>query len=465
MMTDLRYLFYPRGIAVVGVSRDPSKIGSRILKNLIEYGYQGRIYPVNPHADEIMGLKAYPSISSIDGPVDVVVVSVPAKSVPDVIDDAGKAGAKFAVVIASGFKEVGNVELEEEVVRRAHRYGMRVLGPNIFGYVYTPSKINATFGPRDIIPGNVAFISQSGALGIALMGTTILEGIGISAIVSIGNKADLEDADFLEFFENDPNTSVILLYIEGVKDGKRFIEVASRVSMKKPIIAIKSGRTEAGARAAASHTGSLAGGPAIWEAALKQSGILFAKSVEEAFDWVKALSWNPLPAGSDLVIITNGGGAGVQATDTLAENGIALSKPPQDLVEELKKFLPPFASLANPIDLTGMAVEEWYYKSVVAALRNPDVHALTVLYCQTAVTDPVKVAQSIVDAVRDSGIRKPMTVAMIGGVESYEAMRYLTKSKIPAYPTPERAAAAMASIYRYIRLQSYVAKRLESSKI
>jgi len=459
-MTDLKYLFYPRGIAVVGASRDPNKIGSIILKNLIEYGYQGRIYPINPHANELMGLRAYPSISSVDGPVDVAVVSVPAKNVLDVIDDAGKAGVKFAVVISSGFKEVGNVELEEELVRRAHKYGIRVLGPNIFGYVYTPSRINASFGPRDVIPGNVAFISQSGALGIALMGTTILENIGVSSIISIGNKADLEDADFLEFFENDPNTSVILLYIEGVRDGRRFIEIASRVSLKKPIIAIKSGRTEAGARAAASHTGSLAGGPVIWETALKQAGILFAKTVEDAFDWVKALSWNPIPAGDMLVVITNGGGAGVQATDTLAENGIILTRPPQDLVEEIKRFAPPFASLANPIDITGMAPNEWYYKALLAALKNPDVHAIVVLYCQTAVTNPMGVAKSILDAVKDSGIKKPITVGMVGGVETFEAIKYLTKNNIPAYPTPERAAAAMASIYRYLKLRDYVAKRL-----
>jgi len=460
-VTSVKCLFYPRGIAVVGVSRDPSKIGSRILKNLIECGYQNKIYPVNPYANEIMGLKTYPSVSSIDGPVDVVIVSVPAKYVLDVIDDAGKAGVKHAVIIASGFKEIGNVELEKEVVRRANKYGIRVLGPNIFGYVYTPSKINATFGPSNIIPGNVAFISQSGALGIALMGMTILENIGISAIVSIGNKADLEDPDFLEFFEDDPNTSVILLYIEGIKDGKRFVEVSSRVSLKKPIVAIKSGRTEAGARAAASHTGALAGGPAIWEAALRQSGILFAKSVEEAFDWVKVLSWNPMPTGDRLVIITNGGGAGVQATDTLAENGISLIKPPEGLIEEIRKFTPPFASFRNPIDLTGMALDEWYYKSLLAALKNPDVDIITVLYCQTAVTNPMNIAQLILDAVKDAGIKKPMSVAMIGGVESFEAMKYLTKNNIAAYPTPERAAAAIASTCRYIKLRNYVAKRLE----
>ncbi len=461
-MADLTKLFYPNAIAVVGASRQPGKIGYTIVKNLKEFGFQGRIYPVNPNANEILGLKCYPSVSSIPEPVDVVVVSVPAQKVLDVIDDAGKAGAKFAVVIASGFKEVGNVELEEELVRRAHKYGMRVLGPNIFGYVYTPSKINATFGPRDVIPGNVAFISQSGALGIALMGMTILEGIGISAIISIGNKSDLDDADFLEFFAEDPNTSVVLIYMEGAKDGKRFIEAAAKTTLKKPVIAIKAGRTEVGARAAASHTGSLAGNVAIYEAAFKQAGVLMARSVEEAFDWVKALSWNPLPEGENLVVITNGGGAGVQTTDTLADNGIYLKEPPKYLVEEVKKFVPPFASLANPIDITGMAPVDWYYKAVYAALKDPEVHSIIVLYCHTAITHPVDVAKAIIDAVKDAGVRKPMTVSLIGGKEAYEGIQLLTKERIPAYPTPERAASAMAAIYKYLKARKYVEERLKS---
>ena len=460
-MTDLKRLFYPSSIAVVGASKNPQKIGHLILKNLKEYGFKGRIYPVNPNADEILGLKAYPSVSSIPEPVDVVVVSVPAPKVPKVIEDAGKAGAKFAVIIASGFKEVGNVELEKRVVETARRYGMRVLGPNIFGYVYTPSRINATFGPRDVIPGGVAFITQSGALGIALMGTTIMEGIGVSAIISIGNKADLDDADFLEFFEKDPNTNIVLIYLEGISDGRRFVEVASKVTLQKPIVVIKSGRTEAGARAAASHTGSLAGNIAFYETAFKQSGILFAKSVEEAFDWVKALTWNPLPKGDRIVVITNGGGAGVQASDTLADNGFLLQRPSETLVEEIKKFVPPFASLANPIDITGMAPTEWYYRSVYAALKDPGVDSVVVLYCHTALTHPVEVAEEIIRAVKDAGgLTKPLTVALIGGVEAYEGIKKLTEARIPAYPTPERAAAAMAAIHRYVKYREYVRKRL-----
>ncbi|MCX8184678.1 MAG: CoA-binding protein [Sulfolobales archaeon] len=458
-MSNLKDLFNPRGIAVIGASRDPTKIGHIILKNIVEYGYRRGIYPVNPSVSDVMGLKTYPAVSTISDKVDVVIVSIPNTKVPEAIDDAGKAGVKHAVVIASGFKEIGNVDLENEVVRRARRHGMRVLGPNIFGYVYTPVRLNATFGPRDVIPGNVAFITQSGALGIALMGSTILEGIGISAIVSVGNKSDIDDADLLEFFDEDPNTSVVLIYMEGVSDGRRFVNVASKISMKKPVIVIKSGRTEAGARAAASHTGSLAGNVALYESAFKQSGVISTKSVEEAFDFVKTLSWNPLPPGDRVVVITNGGGAGVQASDTLADDGIYLEKPPQDFVEEVRKILPPFASLANPVDLTGMAPEDWYYRSVKSALQNSGIDAVLVLYCHTALTSPVGVARAVAGAVDEVGVRKPISVAIIGGLEAYEAIKHLTNLKIPAYPTPERAAHALAAQLKYRKYREYLIKK------
>ncbi len=458
-MSSLKDLFNPRGVAVAGASRDPTKIGHLILKNMVEYGYRGRVYPINPATDEILGLKCYPAVSTISDGVDVVVVSVPSAKVLEVIDDAGKAGVKHAVVIASGFKEVGNVELENELVRRARRHGMRVLGPNIFGYVYTPVRLNATFGPRDVIPGNVAFITQSGALGIALMGSTILEGIGISALVSVGNKADIDDADLLEFFDEDPNTSVVLIYMEGVNDGRRFVSVASKISMRKPVIVIKSGRTEAGAKAAASHTGSLAGNVALYETAFRQSGVLSVKSVEEAFDFVKTLSWNPLPSGERVVVITNGGGAGVQTSDTLADDGVYLEKPPEDFAGELRKMVPPFASLANPVDLTGMASEDWYYRSVKLALENREIDAVLVLYCHTALTSPMGVARAIHRAVTDAGVRKPISVAIIGGLEAYEAIRYLTNLKVPTYPTPERAAHALAAQIRYRRYREHLLKR------
>jgi len=446
----------------VGASRTPGKIGYEVLRNLIEYGYEGAIYPVNPKANEILGVKCYPSLLAIPGEVDVAIISIPAKFVPEVLEEAGKKGVKHVVIITSGFKEIGNVELENKIVEIAKRYGMRILGPNIFGYVYTPAKINATFGPRDVIPGGIAFITQSGALGIALMGMTILKGMGISAIVSVGNKADIEDADLLEFFEKDDNTKVVLIYMEGVVNGRRFVKVAAKTTLRKPVIVIKSGRTEAGAKAAASHTGALAGNVAIYMTAFQQSGVLVAKTVEEAFDWAKAFSWLPLPKGDRLVVITNGGGAGVQTTDTLAENGILLNPPPESLANEIRKFVPPFASLANPIDMTGMATEDMYYKAVRAAMENPEVDSIIILYCHTVITDPVGVASAIIRASKDAGgVTKPVVVSIIGGREAADAIKMLTQNKIPAYPTPERAASAMAAIYKYIKLREQVKLRLQ----
>ena len=463
MDESVKALFRPKSVAVVGASRKPGKIGYEILSNIIKYGYKGKIYPVNPKADKILGLRAYSSVKSIGEEVDMVVVSVPAKLVPQVIEDAGEAGAKVAVVISSGFKEIGRADLEEEIVRRARKHGMRILGPNIFGIVYTPARLNASFGPTDVIPGKIAFITQSGALGIALMGMTIVERIGVSSIISIGNKADIDDADLLEYLVDDPNTKVILIYLEGVEDGRKFMKTAMEVSTKKPIIVIKAGRTEVGARAVASHTGSLAGNVAIYATLFKQTGILQAMNVEEAFDWARAMSYLPEYKGGPLVVVTNGGGAGVLATDTLAERGIYLEKPPKSLVDEVKTFLPPFASLANPIDVTGMMGNEGYVRAVMAALKNPEVGAVLALYCQTAVSDPTVIASMLINEIRAmGGLNKPLVISMIGGEECYWAVTKLNANGIPAYLMPERAASTIASLINYVRYREEVKKRLEA---
>ena len=295
------------------------------------------------------------------------------------------------------------------------------------------------------------------------MGMTIVERIGVSAIVSVGNKADIDDADLLQYLVNDPYTKVILIYLEGVEDGRKFMKAAMEVTPKKPIIVIKAGRTEAGAKAAASHTGALAGSVAIYNTLFKQTGILAAKAVEEAFDWARALSYVPEYKGGSVVIVTNGGGAGVQATDTLAEQGIFLSPPPKSLVETLKPMLPHFASFANPIDVTGMIDNERYVKAVMEALKNPEVGAVLALYCQTAVTDPMVIASKIVNEVRAmGGLPKPLVVSMIGGEEVYWAINKLNTNGIPAYPMPERGALALAMIVNYAKIREDVKKRLES---
>lgn len=461
MTEELYRLFYPRSIAVVGASREPTKIGHIVLRNILNGGYQGKVFPVNPSADTILGLKAYPSVSSIGEKVDVVIVAVPSSKCIEVAEDSGSSDASFLVVLSSGFKEIGNLDLEKQLVNTARKYGMRLLGPNIFGYVYTPSRLNASFGPSNLFPGKTAFITQSGALGIALMGYSVAERIGVSSVVSLGNKADINDADLLGFFENDPNTNTIILYIEGVEDGRRFLETASRVSVKKPIIAIKAGRTEVGARAAASHTGSLSSGPLLWEGVLKQCGALQVKDIETAFDHARLFEVYNLPPGPKVLVITNGGGAGVQATDTLAENGIYLSEPPQDYVQYLKTFLPPFASLRNPVDITGGAPDEYYYLATKKALEDPGIDSILVLYCQTLTTNPLHTAEMLVKAVSEPKTRKPVVAGFVGGHETRKAIEYLLQHRVPAYPTPERAALALSGLYRYSKLRSVVSRRLE----
>ena len=453
---NLEALFRPKSIAVIGASGTPGKIGYAVMKNLVDYGYEGKIYAVNVKGGEIeiSGRKfpVYKSILDVPDEVDMAVIIVPAKFVPQVVEECGKKGVKVLPIISSGFGELGEEgkKVERQIVETAHKYGMRILGPNIFGVVYTPARMNATFGPTDVMPGNLALISQSGALGIALMGWTILEKVGLSAVVSVGNKSDIDDADLLEFFKTDENTKAILIYMEGVKDGRRFMEAAREVSMEKPIIIIKAGRSERGAKAAASHTGSLAGADSIYTAAFKQSGVLRALTIGEAFDWARTLSNLPEPEGENVVILTNGGGIGGMATDAAEEEGLHL----YDNLEELKVFanhMPPFGSYKNPVDLTGMAGAESYEGAIRDALAHPEMHAIAVLYCQTAVLDPRDLADVVIREYNASGRKKPLVVAIVGGIEAKEAIDRLNEEGIPAYPEPERAIKALAALYRWSR--------------
>ncbi len=462
----LEALFKPKGIAVIGASRKPGKIGYAIMKNLVEYGYEGKIFAVNIKGEKIeiggKEFQIYKSILDVPDEVDMAVIAIPAKSVPEVVEECGKKGVKVLSIISSGFREIGEKgkKLEETIVKIAHKYGMRILGPNVFGIVYTPTKLNATFGPRNVLPGKLAFITQSGALGIALMGWTALEKVGLSAIVSIGNKSDLDDADILEYFENDENTNTILIYIEGLKDGRKFMEVAKRVSMKKPVIAIKVGRSEKGAKAAASHTGSLAGSDIAYSTAFKQSGILRAMSVTEAFDWARALSNLPEPQGDNIVIITNGGGIGVIASDAVEEENLHL----YDNLEDLKNFerhMPSFGSYKNPIDLSGMADVKAYEGAIRDALANPNIHAIVVLYCQTAVLNPIDFAKTVLKEYEASGKKKPIVVAMVGGVESKKAIDMLNENGIPAYPEAERAIKSLSALYKWHKWKKSAREEIE----
>ncbi len=454
----VRALFNPRSIAVIGASRHPGKIGYMILKNILDYGYKGRVYPVNPKADEILGLKAYKRVSEIPDEVDMAVIVVPEKYVLEVAEDAGRKGVKVLVVITSGFAEVGNVEAEEKLVEIARKYGMRVLGPNIFGIAYTPINLNATFGPRDLLKGPIAFISQSGALGIALMGWTIMEEIGVSAIVSMGNMSDIDVVDAAEYLADDPNTKVITIYLEGLKPGtgRRFVEKMRSITRRKPVIVIKAGRSRRGAMAAASHTGSLAGSDQLYSAAFKQSGVLRAYTTDDMFDWARVFATQPLPGGEETIIITNGGGVGVLATDTAEEHSVKLLDPSPGLKEKFRETMPWFGSPKNPVDLTGQAVEENYAKALEVAFESDEIHNIVILYCRTAILDPRSLADTIVEVVKKYGNSKPVVVGMVGGIDTYEAMRKLNQNGIPAYFGAERAVAALAALIKYYR---YISKK------
>ncbi len=435
-------------------------IGWSILNNIKEYGFNGGIYPVNPKAEEILGLKCYKSVLDVPDEVDFAVIVVPSRIVPIVLEECGKKGVKAVQIISSGFKELGTpegVELEKKIVEIGRKYNVRIIGPNTFGLVYTPSKINASFGPREVVEGSIAFITQSGALGIALMGWTILEEIGLSALVSEGNKCDVDEADLLEFFAQDPHTKVVTIYLEGFApgEGRRFFEVAKKFTKIKPLIVVKGGRSELGEKAVASHTGSLAGSDKIYDAVFKQSGIIRALYIDQMFEWAIALSLGSSPAGSKVVAITNGGGAGVQFTDAACDWGLDFWTPlPEDIQSMFRKYMPPFGSPRNPVDLTGQAGIEAYEGAVYEALMEPRIGSVAVLYCRVAILDPMDFAKAVINAVnraRNEGVEKSVVVGAVGGIDTLEAIKYLRRNKIPAYATPERAAAALSAIHKWAK--------------
>ena len=452
----LNALLKPSSIAVIGASSTPGKIGYTVVQNLIDSKYEGEVYPVNPKADEILGFKAYPSVLDIPGDVEMVVLTIPAKFVLGAIEECGKKGAKGLVIITSGFGEVGKTDLEQQMVETAHQYGMGILGPNIVGVLSNSQNMNASFAPVLPLPGKGAMVSQSGALLIAIDMATFTRRVGFDKLVSIGNMSDVTFADLIEWFDQDEDTSSIALYIEGLKNGRRFIDVAQKTH--KPIVALKSGVSAHGAAAAASHTGSLAGAAKIYGTAFEQAGVIQAANLNNLFDRSLALSLQPPMKGDNLMIITNGGGVGVLATDAAERYGIPLKFAPEDVQQELKKYMPEFGSAKNPVDITGGAGADWYEESVRASYAHPWVDGLSVLYCEVAVTDPMDVARGIKRAVEQSGITdKPITVSFVGGEKTEAAMQWLVENGIPAYVDPDTAVNAMAALHEYAEMKANIA--------
>jgi acetate---CoA ligase (ADP-forming) len=450
-------LMQPKSIAVVGASAQPGKIGYTVISNLIKGGYKGKIYPINPTADEILGMKVYPTVSAVPFSIDLAVVTVPVKLVAQVAEECGQKGIKAMSVITSGFSEVGRRDLEDELLAITRRYGICVLGPNIVGTLSNSDELNASFAPFLPFVGKATLITQSGALLIAMDAITYTRKVGFDKMISIGNMADVDFADLITWLDTDENTSCICLYIEGFKDGRKFLHAAQKTN--KPIIALKAGVSAHGAAAAASHTGSLAGAVKVYGGAFQQAGVVQASDLNNLFDRTLALSLQPPLKGEQLLVITNGGGVGVLATDSAERFGIPMHFAPEDVQMELKKHMPEFGSAKNPVDLTGMAGNEWYYESVKFAYAHPWTDGLVVLYCETAITNPLEIAQAVKKAIDETRIKnRPVVVSMVGGTRCDEAMQWLVENGIPAYGPPDQAMNAMAALREYNNIRGMLSE-------
>ncbi len=435
----LKSLFEPQGVAVVGASRDPAKVGHSVLRNLIEHGYAGKVFPVNPKAEEVLGLRAYSTVDSIPDVCDLAVVAVPARVVPEVMRQCARKGVQAVVVISAGFKETGRegMVLEREIADIASQAGMRLLGPNCLGVINTFSSLNATFAKGMPDRGKVSFFSQSGALGVAILDWAIQNRLGFSKFISLGNKADLSEIDFIEYFMHDSETDVILGYIEDVVDGQRFMKVASRCTKKKPIILIKSGGTGAGARAASSHTGALAGSEAAFNAAFRQSGVIRARGIKELFELARVFLSGRLPADESVVVVTNAGGPGIIAADEAERAGLNLIPTPESLAKKLRRLLPAHASVYNPIDILGDATSHRYRQVLQVLARTRAFSSVVVILTPQAMTDVDAVADSVVQAYRQC--RGPLVSVFMGGQRVATAVAKLKSEGIPNYSYPEEA--------------------------
>ncbi|WP_433291346.1 acetate--CoA ligase family protein [Pseudonocardia sp. CA-142604] len=455
ILATMSRMMRPKAVAVIGASAEDGKIGNSVMKNLINGGYAGEIYPINPKADEILGRKAYKNIGDVPGDVDVAVFTVPAKFVPQALREVGEKNIPAAVLIPSGFAETGNHELQDEIVKIAREGGVRLLGPNIYGYYYTPQDLCATFCTPYDVKGGVALTSQSGGIGMAILGFSRTSKMGVSAIVGLGNKSDLDEDDLLTYFEQDPDTNIVAMHLEDLKDGRSFVEAAQRITKKKPVVVLKAGRTALGAKAASSHTGALAGDDKVYDDILKQSGVVRAYSLNDMLEFARGIPVLPTPKGENVVIITGAGGSGVLLSDAVVENGLSLMEMPKDLDEAFKAFIPPFGASGNPIDITGGEPPSTYEATIRLGLEDDRIHALILGYWHTIVTPPMVFAEltaRVVAEARAKGIEKPVVASLAGDVEVEEASDYLYQHGVVAYPyTTEKPVAVLGAKYRWAR--------------
>ena len=455
IVRQMNRIMKPKAVAVIGASAENGKIGNSVMKNLINGGYKGEIFPIHPKADEIMGKKVYKSVKDIPGEVDIAVFAIPASLVAGALIECGEKKVVGAILIPSGYAETGNVKGQEEIQAIGQKYGIRLMGPNIYGFSYTPANLCATFCTAYDVKGGAALSSQSGGIGMAIIGFSRSAKMGVSAIVGLGNKSDIDEDDLLTFFEQDDNTKIIAQHCEDLKDGRAFAEVAKRVSKKKPIVVLKAGRTSAGAKAASSHTGALAGNDKIYEDVFNQSGVIRARSLRDMLDFARGIPILPTPKGENVVIITGAGGSGVLLSDACIDNNLKLMVIPPDLDAAFRKFIPPFGAAGNPVDITGGEPPITYVNTVKLGLEDPRIHSLILGYWHTIVTPPMVFARNMVEvknAMKAKGIEKPIVASLAGDIEVEEAADYLYQNGIVAYAySTEIPVAVLGAKYKWAR--------------
>ena len=447
--------FNPQSVAIVGASRQKGKVGYEILMNMVQAGYKGKIFPVNSKADEIEGLKCYPDLVSIGEVSDLVILVIPAKIVPTLMEQCAKVGTKSVIIITAGFKEIGKEgkALEDKVVHIARESGIRIIGPNCLGLIVPANKVNASFGGDLPSPGGIAYLSQSGALLAAILDMANANDIGFSKLVSIGNKADVNELDLIRAVSDDKDTKVIAGYLESIADGDAFVRQAEKISHIKPILLMKSGGTSAGAQAASSHTGSLAGSETAYESAFERAGIIRCASIKQQFDYAQAFSNQPLPAGQRVVVITNAGGPGIMAADAIERVGLTFAKPDEQTIEKLKSVLPPAANFYNPVDILGDALADRYSAALDIVIEDPNVDSILILLTPQAMTEAAETAEAIVRISHEKP-KKPILACFLGASKVEKGVKILRQGDIPQYDSPESAVETIKVMSEYVRWRS-----------
>jgi acetyltransferase len=447
-------LLKPKSVAVVGASADPTKVGNYVLKNLMNDGFSGEIFPINPKASEIEGKKCYPSLAAVPGPVDLAIFVIKRDLVNPMLKECGAKGITAVIVITAGFGETGEEgrRLQREMAQIVRENKITMVGPNCLGFINPWHKLNASFGQIAGEPGSIALISQSGALLTAIQDMAARDKIGWSMLASIGNKATLDEVHFIDMLEKDDNTRVIAGYLEDISRGQEFMKVAERVSKTKPIVILKSGRTASGAKAAASHTGSLAGADAAYDSAFARSGVIRADSIEKLFDISMAFAYQPLPKSDRIAVVTNAGGPGIMMTDALEMSGLTMARFDDSTGDKLKKILPPAGSAHNPVDVLGDAGPEIYAKAIDVLMEAEMVDCVIVILTPQKMTDDVATANAIVDASKR--YRKPILACFMGADIIARGVNILRQNQIPCYPIPERAATAIREMVTYSRYRA-----------